>query len=141
MKIRKGRGYVYGIQYHLVWCVKYRKNILFGDIDHRLKEILNEQAKNNQFEIIELETDLDHIHMLIECSPQHTIPNIMKALKGNSARFLFKEFPQLKEKLWGGHLWNPSYFVCTVSDRTEEQIRKYIQEQQMKPRERGRPKI
>lgn len=141
MKIRKGRGYVYGIQYHLVWCVKYRKNILFGDIDLRLEEILTEQAKNHQFEIIELETDLDHIHMLIECSPQHTIPNIMKALKGNSARFLFKEFPQLKEKLWGGHLWNPSYFVCTVSDRTEEQIRKYIQEQPMKPRERGRPKI
>lgn len=141
MKIKKGRGYVYGIQYHLVWCVKYRKDILFGDIDLRLKEILNEQAKNHQFEIIELETDLDHIHMLIECSPQHTIPNIMKALKGNSARFLFKEFPQLKEKLWGGHLWNPSYFVCTVSDRTEEQIRTYIQEQQMKPRERGRPKI
>jgi putative transposase len=141
MKIKKGRGYVYGIQYHLVWCVKYRKNILVGDIELRLKELLNEQAQNHQFEIVELETDLDHIHMLVECSPQHAIPNIMKALKGNSARFLFKEFPQLKEKLWGGHLWNPSYFVCTVSDRTEEQIKKYIQEQQMKPRERGRPKI
>ena len=141
MKIKKGRGYVYGTQYHLVWCVKYRENILVGDIELRLKELLNEQAQNHQFEIVELETDLDHIHMLIECSPQHAIPNIMKALKGNSARFLFKEFPQLKEKLWGGHLWNPSYFVCTVSDRTEEQIKMYIQEQQMKPRERGRPKI
>jgi putative transposase len=140
MEIRKGRGYVYGIQYHLVWCVKYRKKILSGEVEKRLKEIVKEQAISHRFTIIELETDLDHIHMLIECSPQHYIPNIVKALKGNSARFLFKEYPSLKKYLWGGHLWNPSYFICTVSDRTEEQIKKYIQEQQTKPRERGRPK-
>ncbi|RAN85695.1 IS200/IS605 family transposase, partial [Bacillus sp. SRB_28] len=89
------------------------------------------------FKIVEMETDLNHIHMLIECSPQHYIPNILKALKGNSARFLFKEFPQLKNSLWGGHLWNPSYFVCTVSDRTEEQIKKYIQDQPTKERKPG----
>lgn len=139
LKIKKGRGYVYGIQYHIVWCVKYRKPLLEGQLEARLKEILYEQATVHQFDIVEMETDKDHIHMLIECSPQHYIPNILKALKGNSARFLFKEFPELKEKLWGGHLWNPSYFVCTISDRTEEQIKKYIQEQQTKPRKPGRP--
>lgn len=139
MEIKKGRGYVYGIQYHLVWCVKYRKNILKDRIEKRLKEILIEQSLAHSFNIIELENDGDHIHMLIECSPQHYIPNIVKALKGNSARFLFKEFPNLKKQLWGGHLWNPSYFICTVSDKTEEQIKKYIQEQQTKPRKRGRP--
>ncbi|MCQ6275907.1 IS200/IS605 family transposase [Bacillus sp. V3B] len=140
MEIRKGRGSVYGIQYHLVWCVKYRKKILSGELDKRLKEIVKEQAISHRFTIIELETDLDNIHMLIECSPQHYIPNIVKALKGNLVRFLFKEFPSLKRHLWEEHLWNPSYFICTVSDRTEEQIKKYIQEQQTKLRERGRPK-
>jgi putative transposase len=73
--------------------------------------------------------DLDHIHLLIECNPQHYIPNIIKALKGTSARLLFKEFPQLKRNLWGGHLWNPSYFIATVSENTEEQIKSYIQNQ------------
>jgi putative transposase len=91
-----------------------------------LKEIVKEQAISHRFTIIELETDLDPIHMFIECAPQHYIPNIVKALKGNLARFLFKEFPSLKRHLWGGHLWNSSYFICTVSDRTEEQIKKYI---------------
>lgn len=139
MEIRKGRGYVFGIQYHIVWCVKYRKTLLNGALEARLKEILYEQAVVHQIGIVEMETDNDHIHMLIECTPQHYIPNIIKAFKGNSARFLFKEFPDLKKELWGGHLWNPSYFVCTVSDRTEEQIKKYIQEQQTKPRKAGRP--
>lgn len=61
-------------------------------------------AKDNNFIIEEMEADLDHIHLLISCSPQHYIPNIMKALKGVSARLLFKEFPSLKSKLWGGNL-------------------------------------
>ena len=77
-------------------------------------------------------TDKDHIHLLIECTPQHYIPNIVKILKGVSARFLFKKHPELKNQLWGGHLWNPSYFVATVSENTEQQIRQYIQRQQKK---------
>lgn len=139
MEIKRGRGYVYAIQYHIVWCVKYRKNLLFKDIDKRLKEIMLEQSIVHGFNIVEMETDSNHIHMLVECSPQHYIPNIIKAMKGNSARFLFKEFPDMKKSLWGGHLWNPSYFICTVSDRTEEQIKKYIQGQPTKERKRGRP--
>lgn len=60
-------------------------------------------------------------------------PDYRKALKGVSARLLMKEFgEELKRKLWGGHLWNPSYFVATVSENTEEQIRKYIQNQKRK---------
>ena len=67
------------------------------------------------------------------CSPQHYIPDMIKALKGVSARLLMKEFgEELKRKLWGGHLWNPSYFVATVSENTEEQIRRYIQSQKRK---------
>ncbi|KGG79429.1 transposase, partial [Caloranaerobacter azorensis H53214] len=121
-----GRGYVYSIQYHIVWCVKYRHKILTNQIEQKLREILNNIAENNKFKILLMNTDLDHIHLLIECSPQHYIPNIIKALKGVSARLLLKEFPELKEKLWGGHLWNPSYFIATVSENTEEQIKQYI---------------
>ena len=87
-------------------------------------------ANDNEFSIIEINTDLDHIHLLIDCKPQHYIPNIIKALKGVSARLLMLEYgDELKMKLWGGHLWNPSYFIATVSENTEEQIRNYIKSQ------------
>ena len=128
-KISYGRGYVYTIQYHIVWCTKYRHKILQGEIEKTLKEIIRQIAKNNQIKIEEMETDSDHIHLLIDCSPQHYIPSMMKALKGVSARLLFKAHPEIKKQLWGGHLWNPSYFVATVSENTKEQIRVYIKGQ------------
>lgn len=99
-----GRGYVYSIQYHIVWCVKYRHKILTTNIESYLKELLNKIAEDNNFNIILMNGDLDHIHLLIECSPQHYIPDILKALKGVSARLLMKQFPTLKNKLWGGHM-------------------------------------
>jgi putative transposase len=133
MEIKSGRGYVYSIQYHIVWCVKYRHKIITPTIEKSLIEILQKIANDNNFSIIEVNTDLDHVHLLLDCSPQHYIPNIIKALKGVSARLLMKEFgDELKKKLWGGHLWNPSYFVATVSENTEEQIRKYIKNQKQK---------
>ena len=131
-EIKRGRGYVYAIQYHIVWCVKYRHKILVEEIDARLKEILVQIASDNNFTISEIESDSDHIHLLVDCTPQHSIPSMIKALKGVSARLLFKEFPKIKKKLWGGNLWNPSYFVATVSEHTEAQIRTYIQSQKVK---------
>jgi putative transposase len=133
MEIKSGRGYVYSIQYHIVWCVKYRHKIITPIIEKSLIEILQKIADDNNFSIIEVNTNLDHIHLLIDCSPQHYIPDIIKALKGVSARLLMKEYGDvLKKKLWGGHLWNPSYFIATVSENTEEQIKNYIKNQKQK---------
>ena len=133
MKVTHGRGYVYSIQYHIVWCVKYRHPILTNEVEKRLFEILYKITEDNKFQILECNGDKDHIHLLINCSPQHYIPDMIKALKGVSARLLMKEYgDDLKKKLWGGHLWNPSYFVATVSENTEEQVRIYIQNQKIK---------
>lgn len=133
MKVNHGRGYVYSIQYHLVWCVKYRRKILTIEIEKDLIEILNKIARDNNFEILEYNGDLDHIHLLINCSPQHYIPDMIKALKGVSARLLMKKYGEyINEILWGGHLWNPSYFIATVSENTEKQIREYTQNQKEK---------
>lgn len=133
MEVTHGRGYVYAIQYHIVWCVKYRHKIITPEIENRLTEIFNKIADDNGFQILECNTDKDHIHLLINCSPQHYISDMLKALKalkGVSARILMKEYgEELRKTLWEGHLWNPSYFVATVSENTEEQIRKYIQNQ------------
>lgn len=133
MDLTYGRGYVYSLQYHVVWCVKYRRKVLTLEVEAKLKEILYKIASDNSFEILEFNTEKDHLHLLISCSPQHYIPDIMKAMKGVSARLLMKEFgSQLKQQLWGGHLWNPSYFIATVSENTEEQVRSYIQRQKEK---------
>ena len=133
MKVTHGRGYVYSIQYHIVWCVKYRHPILTNEVEKRLFEILYKITEDNKFQILECNGNKDHIHLLINCSPQHYIPDMIKALKGVSARLLMKEYGNdLKKKLWGGHLWNPSYFVATVSENTEEQVKAYIQNQKIK---------
>lgn len=130
--INYGRGYVYFIQYHMVWCVKYKHKVLVDKIDESLKEIIKSVAEDINIKIIEMETDFDHIHLLVECSPQDYIPTMIKILKGSSARKMFVKHPELKQKLWSGHLWNPSYFVATVSENTEKQIKEYIQNQKTK---------
>lgn len=133
MEVTHGRGYVYSIQYHIVWCVKYRHKILTLKIENRLIELLYQNARENDFQIIECNTDKDHIHILVNCTPQHYIPEIVQKMKGITSRILMKENGEvLSKKLWGGHLWNPSYFVATVSENTEEQIRKYIKNQKRK---------
>ena len=74
-----------------MWCVKYRRKVLIDDIEKTLKELLIEISNENNTKIIEMKIDLDHIHILIECSPQHFIPNILKIFKGISARKLNEE--------------------------------------------------
>ena len=128
--ISKGRGYVYSIQYHVVWCVKYRHEVLEGKIKESLHNILLGVAGGNGFKVAEFNCDKDHVHLLLDCKPQHYIPDMIKGLKGVSGRLLMKEYGnELRSKLWGGHLWSPSYFVATVSENTEEQIREYIRNQ------------
>lgn len=133
METTYGRGYVYSIQYHIVWCVKYRIKILTPEIESSLFRLLRKISEDNGFEVLECNGDLDHVHLLVNCSPQNYIPDMIKALKGVSARLLMKEYgDDLKKRLWGGHLWNPSYFIATVSENTESQIREYILKQKEK---------
>ena len=127
-----GRGYVYNIQYHVVWCVKYRRGVLTNDVEETFKSELQAAAQDLGVTIMAMECMPDHIHLLLDCTPQHFIPTVVKVLKGNTARRLFIRHPELKAKLWEGHLWNPSYFVATVSDRTREQIEEYINHQKVK---------
>lgn len=129
MLVNKGRGYVYYLRYHIVFCTKYRHKIIEGPVEIRLKEMFQSLAKFHKFEIVTMEVMPDHVHLLVDCTPQHYIPDILKALKGNTARFLFKEFSVLKKRLWDRHFWNPSYFVASVGENTEEAVKKYIESQ------------
>lgn len=129
MKVSYGRGYVYAIQYHIVWCVKYRRKVLTAEVGEYLLSVLREYAADNGFSIEEYEFMEDHVHLLVSARPQHRVTDMMRGMKGVSARKLFLRFPELKGMLWKGHMWNPSYFVATVSEQTEQQIREYIRSQ------------
>jgi len=127
-----GRGYVYSLQYHIVWCTKYRKQVLRCGLDQRMKELLEEIASEYHFKIVAMEVMPDHVHLLLDCKPQFYIPDMVKIMKGGTARRLFIENPELKKSLWGGHLWNPSYCALSVSDRSFDQVKRYIEEQKIK---------
>lgn len=124
-----GRGNVYMLQYHLVWCTKYRKPVLCGSAEQTCKALIEESASECGVDIDAMEVMPDHIHVLVSTSPQAFIPDVVKILKGNTARRMFIRYPELKQQLYGGHLWNPSYCVMTVSDRTSEKIKAYIENQ------------
>lgn len=124
-----GRGYVYCLQYHIVWCTKYRRKVLINKVEADLKRHLSDLSKEYNFTINAMEIMPDHIHMLISVKPQFVITDMMRILKGNTARWLFMEHPEIKKQLYGGHLWNPSYCVITVSDRSFDQVKEYINSQ------------
>ncbi|MCC2254595.1 IS200/IS605 family transposase [Ruminococcus sp. CLA-AA-H200] len=131
--VTHGRGYVYLLQYHIVWVTKYRKPVLTGNIAVETKRHLFDTMKSLQMDCLAMEVMPDHIHILASCKPQLRLSDAIKILKGNTARWLFMEHPELKRSLWGGHLWNPSYFVVTVSERSAAQVEAYINSQEGEP--------
>ena len=131
-EVTHGRGYVYSLKYPIVWCTKYRKQIFVNDLESVAAGYRKETAESLDMELIAIEIMPDHVHLLVSCKPQLRLSDAIQVLKGNTARWLFLNYPEIKSKLCGGHLWNPSYFVATVSERTEEQIKTYSSNQKSK---------
>lgn len=127
--VTHGRGYVYLLQYHIVWVTKYRKPVLTGMVAVETEKHLADTMEQLQMECLAMEVMPDHIHLLVSCKPQLRLSDVIKILKGNTARWLFMAHPDLKKSLWDGHLWNPSYFVATVSERSTAQIEAYMNSQ------------
>ena len=120
----------YLCQYHIIWCPKFRFSVIKDNIETELKNILLEIAKRYDYEIFEIETMPDHIHLFIGVNPTVAPTDVIRTLKSISAIELFKKFPKLK-KFYSrcGSLWSKGYFVSTIGRVSEASIRKYIQEQ------------
>src|ERR1700722_8635353 len=99
MKYKSNQNIVYSCKFHVVWCPKYRRSILIGSVESRLKDLLQETAQITKSEIIEMEIMPDHVHLLVEVDPQFGIHKFVKRMKGVSSNILRKEFPFLKTKL------------------------------------------
>ncbi|MBI4619078.1 MAG: IS200/IS605 family transposase [Desulfobacterales bacterium] len=102
MELRRTSHAVYDTKYHLVWAPKYRKLILHGDVQERVKNIFQEIAANHEFEIDTLEVATDHVHIFLSFPPRYSISRVVGMLKSISASVIFKEHPEVKRELWGG---------------------------------------
>jgi len=119
---------VYNVNYHIIWCVKYRKKILTDKLETRLKELILQKAKEIDICIKTMETDKDHIHLFVSASPVKPIHWIVQQLKGFTSNKLRKEFSIARTRI--PSLWTRSYYVETIGHISEDTIKKYIEDQQ-----------
>jgi len=132
MEYKSNSNVVYSCKYHVVWCPKYRRKVLTGEIETRLKDLILEAALEIQADIIEMEIMSDHVHLLVEVDPQYGIHRAIKHIKGRTSYHLRKEFKSLTTKL--PTLWTNSYFVSTVGGAPLEIIKQYIESQKTSER-------
>ena len=126
-EVRSNNNVVYRCNYHVVWCPKYRRPVLTGDVDERLKQIIRHVCLERDAPIEAIETMPDHVHLLVVCDPQYGIHRLVKQIKGRSSRLLRQEFPHLKSRL--PTLWTNSYFVATTGGATLEVVKRYVEDQ------------
>jgi putative transposase len=126
-QIRSNGNVVYQCTFRVVWCPKYRRPVITGDVDTRLKQIIRDVCAERDAPIAELETMPDHVHLLVTVDPQYGIHRLVKQIKGRSSRLLREEFPHLRRRL--PTLWTNSYFVATVGDTTLEVAKQYVENQ------------
>ena len=114
-----------------IWQCYRRRNVHPVDCaGDRLYELLEEVAADKGFAIASAKVgEMDHVHCFVSAPPKLSVTDIARWLKGISGRHLLMEFPEIKEKLWKGHLWNGSYFVESIGSTSEENILKYIERQ------------
>ena len=128
--VRSNNKVVYQCAYHVVWCPKYRRPVIEGAVDERLKQIIREVCAERECNLIELETMPDRVHLLVECDPQYGIHRLVKQIKGRSSRVLRQEFDSLRSRL--PTLWTNSYFVATVGGAPLGIIKQYVENQRNK---------
>ena len=128
------RGYVYNIHYHLIWVTKYRRLCFVNaSLVQEMKDILVNIATGADIVVEEMEVMPEHVHLLVSFKPKYSVTDVVKNLKGSSARIFFDRHPEIKNhSFWGGKLWSPSYYVGTLGNMSKETVRKYIQNQYAK---------
>lgn len=129
-KYHQSHNWVYSCQYHVVWCPKYRRQVLVPPIDQRLKELFLEKQDAYGYEVIEMEVMPDHVHLILDVNPQVGIKSVVSKIKGYTSRTIREEFPFMKKKL--PTLWTRSKFVSTVGAVSLAVVKEYIQGQKGK---------
>lgn len=127
MDYQKTRNATHLLNYHFVWVPRRRKSVLRGEIANRCRELIWEAAKAIDCQIVSVAIEPDHVHLLINCPPNLAPYQIAHRLKGHSAHYLRKEFPDPLMKM--PSMWTSSYFVSTAGNVSSEVIQRYIEAQ------------
>ncbi len=126
---------IYECKYHLIFCPKYRRRILKDEIrEYARREIENLLRQEEGIEIIEMNVQSDHIHLVVWIPPKYSVSEVMGYLKGKLAIRIFQRYEKLGKQFWGRHLWGRGYCVSTVGI-DETRIREYVKWQENKERE------
>lgn len=129
-KYKKLSHVVYKCDYHIVWVPKYRFRILTGEVKNLIERDIRMLCEWKRCEIIEMNVQIDHIHLVVSIPPKVSVSEMMGTLKGKLAIKLFQSYPKMKEKpYWGNHFWARGYFVSTVGI-DEEIIKRYVKYQE-----------
>ena len=123
---RRGSHSVFQLHIHLVWCTKYRKNVLRKDVGERLRDLSRQTCSDLGVEILSGVVAKDHVHLLVSTVPQLSISKLVQKLKGKSSFKLQREFSSLRKEYWGQRMWARGYFACSTGNVTDEMIKEYI---------------
>ena len=127
MKItRKSTHSVYSLKVHLVWVTKYRYHVLQGSIQRRCRDILRQVCDANDIRILKGVVSKDHIHMHLSYPAKLSVIEIVKRLKGRSARILLREYPRLQERYWGRHFWAIGYEAWSTGNLSDDLVQEYL---------------
>ena len=121
---------IFNIGYHLIWCTKYRKQLLTENIENRLKTLLEQKSKDINVSIEKLEVLPEHVYLFVKCSPVDSPHFIVQQFKGYTSRILRSEFKELRTKI--PTLWTRSYYCESCGHISEETVKKYIEDQKKK---------
>jgi putative transposase len=126
-RYRRNAGSVFSLKYHFVWCPKYRRKVLVGEIADELRSLLHQKAQEMDATIEALEIMPDHVHLFIQSDPTEAPQRLANQFKGYTSRRLREKFPQLRSRL--PSLWSRSYYVGTIGQVSEETVKRYIEMQ------------
>ncbi len=124
---KSNRNVYYSCKYHVVWCPKYRRKVLVDGVAEQLATIISEVCQEHQADVLSLDIQPDHVHLLVEVDPQFGIHRLVRLMKGRSSRLLRQAFPKLKTRM--PTLWTNSYFVSTGGGAPLSVIKQYIENQ------------
>ena len=108
--------------YHLVFPAKYRKAVSSEGLEEKLREVCVEIEKRYEIEFLEIGTDKNHVHFLVQSVPRYSVTKIVTMIKSLTAREIFKTQPEVKKQLWGGEFWSDGYYAMTVGKHGNEQV-------------------
>jgi putative transposase len=124
--VRKGSHSLHKLHVHLVWSTKYRYEVLRGDIQIRCWDLIRQTCDTLDIQILKGVVSKDHIHLHLSYPPKLSISELVKRLKGRSAKLLLSEYSELKKRYWGGHLWGIGYGAWSTGNITDEMIQEYL---------------